>query len=136
MQSLVLLSLTVPALMEKWSVEELLAQVSALLSISIFNVHILSLTLLSIHPCPFLLCLVYPSLSYWLFLSLTCVYVCLSVDCGWSSWTQWSACSRTCDVGVRRRYRSGTNPPPAFGGRPCKGDRVGIDTCSIEPCFG
>ncbi|KAF3703311.1 SCO-spondin Precursor [Channa argus] len=59
-----------------------------------------------------------------------------SVDCGWSSWTQWSTCSRTCDVGVRRRYRSGTNPPPAFGGVPCKGDRVGIDTCSIEPCFG
>ncbi|TKS88049.1 SCO-spondin Precursor [Collichthys lucidus] len=58
------------------------------------------------------------------------------VDCGWSSWTQWSACSRTCDVGVRRRYRSGTNPPPASGGRPCKGDRIGIDTCSIEPCFG
>uniref|UniRef100_A0A665VKH1 SCO-spondin n=1 Tax=Echeneis naucrates TaxID=173247 RepID=A0A665VKH1_ECHNA len=58
------------------------------------------------------------------------------VDCGWSSWTQWSTCSRTCDVGVRRRYRSGTNPPPAFGGRPCKGDRIGIDTCSIEPCFG
>uniref|UniRef100_A0A8C9YCU5 SCO-spondin n=1 Tax=Sander lucioperca TaxID=283035 RepID=A0A8C9YCU5_SANLU len=56
------------------------------------------------------------------------------VDCGWSSWTQWSACSRTCDVGVRRRYRSETNPPPAFGGHPCKGDRVGIDTCSIEPC--
>ncbi|KAK2858572.1 hypothetical protein Q5P01_003192 [Channa striata] len=59
-----------------------------------------------------------------------------SVDCGWSSWTQWSTCSRTCDVGVRRRYRSGTNPSPAFGGLPCKGDRVGIDTCSIEPCFG
>uniref|UniRef100_A0A667YJF4 SCO-spondin n=1 Tax=Myripristis murdjan TaxID=586833 RepID=A0A667YJF4_9TELE len=58
------------------------------------------------------------------------------VDCGWSSWTQWSACSRTCDVGVRRRYRSGTNPPPSSGGRPCKGDRVGMDTCSIEPCFG
>ncbi|XP_029943604.1 SCO-spondin, partial [Salarias fasciatus] len=58
------------------------------------------------------------------------------VDCGWSSWTHWSSCSRTCDVGVRRRYRSGTNPPPAFGGRPCRGDRVGMDTCSIEPCFG
>ncbi|CAL9698264.1 unnamed protein product [Knipowitschia caucasica] len=58
------------------------------------------------------------------------------VDCGWSSWTQWSSCSRTCDVGVRRRYRSGTNPPPAFGGRPCRGERVGMDTCSVEPCFG
>ncbi|CAG5895700.1 unnamed protein product [Menidia menidia] len=58
------------------------------------------------------------------------------VDCGWSSWTQWSVCSRTCDVGVRRRYRSGTNPPPAFGGRPCKGERIQIDSCSLEPCLG
>ncbi|CAL8400400.1 unnamed protein product [Gadus morhua 'NCC'] len=57
------------------------------------------------------------------------------VDCGWSAWTQWSACSRTCDVGVRRRFRSGTNPPAVLGGRPCKGDRVGMDTCSVEPCF-
>ncbi|KAM6977691.1 SCO-spondin [Aplochiton taeniatus] len=58
------------------------------------------------------------------------------VDCGWSSWTPWSVCSRTCDVGVRRRYRSGTNPPAAFGGRSCRGERVGIDTCSLEPCYG
>ncbi|ROI48994.1 SCO-spondin [Anabarilius grahami] len=59
-----------------------------------------------------------------------------SVDCGWSEWTTWSACSRTCDVGIRRRYRSGTNPAPAFGGRACEGDRIGLDTCSITPCFG
>ncbi|XP_037550324.1 SCO-spondin-like [Nematolebias whitei] len=67
---------------------------------------------------------------------MKCGTVPCPVDCGWSSWTQWSACSQTCDVGVRRRYRSGTNPPLAFGGRPCKGERVGIDTCSIEPCLG
>ncbi|KAG9347866.1 hypothetical protein JZ751_003882, partial [Albula glossodonta] len=58
------------------------------------------------------------------------------VDCGWSSWTGWSMCSRTCDVGVRRRYRSGTNPMPAFGGRACVGDRVEMDMCSLEPCHG
>ncbi|KAF4095523.1 hypothetical protein G5714_023126 [Onychostoma macrolepis] len=58
------------------------------------------------------------------------------VDCGWSEWTAWSACSRTCDVGIRRRYRSGTNPAPAFGGRACEGERIGLDTCSITPCFG
>ncbi|KAI4898140.1 hypothetical protein NFI96_015403, partial [Prochilodus magdalenae] len=58
------------------------------------------------------------------------------VDCGWSEWTSWSACSRTCDVGIRRRYRSGTNPLSAFGGRPCEGDRIGLDTCSIYPCSG
>ncbi|XP_016091061.1 LOW QUALITY PROTEIN: SCO-spondin [Sinocyclocheilus grahami] len=58
------------------------------------------------------------------------------VDCGWSEWTAWSACSRTCDVGIRRRYRSGTDPAPAFGGRACEGERIGLDTCSITPCFG
>ncbi|XP_066544690.1 SCO-spondin [Amia ocellicauda] len=58
------------------------------------------------------------------------------VDCGWSGWTQWSACSRTCDVGVRRRYRSGTNPSPAFGGRVCEGSGVETDTCSLGPCQG
>uniref|UniRef100_H2LGR4 Subcommissural organ spondin n=1 Tax=Oryzias latipes TaxID=8090 RepID=H2LGR4_ORYLA len=67
--------------------------------------------------------------------TMECGSISCSVDCGWSSWTQWSSCSRTCDVGVRRRYRSGTNPPPAFGGHPCEGPRVGIDTCSIEPCL-
>uniref|UniRef100_A0A8C5EVT8 Uncharacterized protein n=1 Tax=Gouania willdenowi TaxID=441366 RepID=A0A8C5EVT8_GOUWI len=54
----------------------------------------------------------------------------IPLDCNWSIWTQWSSCSRTCDVGVRRRYRSGTNPAPAFGGLPCSGDRVGIDSCT------
>ncbi|KAG5268284.1 hypothetical protein AALO_G00210820 [Alosa alosa] len=58
------------------------------------------------------------------------------VDCGWSVWTQWSACSRTCDVGIRRRFRSATNPPVAFGGQPCLGDRVELDTCSVKPCHG
>ncbi|TSK16074.1 SCO-spondin [Bagarius yarrelli] len=58
------------------------------------------------------------------------------VDCGWSEWTSWSACSRTCDVGIRRRYRSGTNPSPAFGGLPCVGDRAELDTCSVYPCSG
>lgn len=59
-----------------------------------------------------------------------------AVDCGWSEWTSWSSCSRTCDVGIRRRYRSGTNPAPAYGGRACEGERIGLDTCSITPCFG
>lgn len=69
---------------------------------------------------------------------LICFYLFLfsAVDCGWSEWTAWSACSRTCDVGIRRRYRSGTNPAPAFGGRACEGERIGLDTCSITPCFG
>ncbi|XP_069815842.1 SCO-spondin-like [Dendropsophus ebraccatus] len=58
------------------------------------------------------------------------------VDCGWSNWTPWSSCSRTCNVGTRRRYRSGTNPTAAFGGQPCEGSNVAIEFCSLQPCKG
>lgn len=110
---------TAPALMEKWSV----AQGPALVSSCISHLQCFS-------------CLPFSSLSIILHVFFCVCFLFFAVDCGWSSWTQWSACSRTCDVGVRRRYRSGTNPPAAFGGGRCIGDRVGIDTCSIEPCFG
>ncbi|TRY86465.1 hypothetical protein DNTS_025550, partial [Danionella cerebrum] len=49
-------------------------------------------------------------------------------------WKSTLSC-RTCDVGIRRRYRSGTNPAPAFGGQLCKGERIELDTCSVKPCF-
>ncbi|XP_069066851.1 SCO-spondin-like [Pleurodeles waltl] len=58
------------------------------------------------------------------------------VDCGWSIWTIWSSCSRTCNVGTRRRYRSGTNPPAAYGGLECEGSNVEIEFCSLQPCRG
>lgn len=107
---------TVPAIMEKWCVAQGLALVSSCISHrSIFS---------------------HPSFSFRTVILNEFFSFSFPVDCGWSSWTQWSACSRSCDVGVRRRYRSGTNPPAAFGGRRCIGDKVGIDTCSIEPCFG
>ncbi|KAM5157512.1 SCO-spondin-like [Mantella aurantiaca] len=58
------------------------------------------------------------------------------VDCGWSDWTWWSSCSRTCNVGTRRRYRSGSNPAAVFGGRMCEGSGVAIEFCSLQPCKG
>ncbi|XP_030052234.1 SCO-spondin [Microcaecilia unicolor] len=57
-----------------------------------------------------------------------------AVDCSWSSWTLWSSCSRSCNVGTRRRYRSGTNPPATFGGLDCVGPNVDIEFCSLQPC--
>ncbi|XP_068790174.1 SCO-spondin-like [Struthio camelus] len=56
------------------------------------------------------------------------------VHCGWSSWTAWSACSRSCNVGTRRRYRTGSTPPAAFGGRDCRGPGVEMEFCSLQPC--
>ncbi|OWK06839.1 SSPO [Cervus elaphus hippelaphus] len=56
------------------------------------------------------------------------------VACGWSPWTPWSLCSRSCNVGVRRRFRAGTAPPAAFGGAACQGPNMEAEFCSLRPC--
>ncbi|XP_063157945.1 SCO-spondin-like [Candoia aspera] len=59
-----------------------------------------------------------------------------SADCGWSAWTAWSACSRTCNVGTQRRYRSSSEPSVSAGGQQCQGSNVEIEFCSLQPCQG
>lgn len=54
----------------------------------------------------------------------------LPIDGGWSDWGAWSTCSVTCDMGKRSRYRSCSNPAPAYGGQFCKDFPV-----QFEPCF-
>ncbi|XP_070371679.1 SCO-spondin isoform X2 [Equus asinus] len=58
------------------------------------------------------------------------------VACGWSPWTPWSVCSRSCNVGLRRRFRAGTAPPAAFGGPACQGPDMEAEFCSLRPCQG
>ncbi|XP_078198084.1 SCO-spondin isoform X14 [Callithrix jacchus] len=58
------------------------------------------------------------------------------VACGWSPWTPWSLCSRSCNVGIRRRFRAGTAPPAAFGGAECQGPSMEAEFCSLWPCRG
>ncbi|XP_068828902.1 LOW QUALITY PROTEIN: SCO-spondin-like [Capricornis sumatraensis] len=58
------------------------------------------------------------------------------VACGWSPWTPWSLCSRSCNVGVRWRFRAGTAPPAAFGGAACQGPNMEAEFCSLQPCGG
>ncbi|XP_015268441.1 PREDICTED: SCO-spondin [Gekko japonicus] len=58
------------------------------------------------------------------------------VDCGWSTWTPWSTCSRTCNVGTRRRFRSGSEPAASAGGHLCQGPNVEIEFCSLQACPG
>jgi semaphorin 5 len=54
---------------------------------------------------------------------------------GWTEWSDWSACSQSCDIGMRQRRRSCGNPSPAFGGRICVGLDVDNQYCSdLPPC--
>ncbi|KAM9077004.1 LOW QUALITY PROTEIN: SCO-spondin-like [Megaptera novaeangliae] len=38
------------------------------------------------------------------------------VACGWSAWSSWGPCDRSCGSGVRARFRSPSRPPAASGG--------------------
>ncbi|KAL2078584.1 hypothetical protein ACEWY4_026269 [Coilia grayii] len=57
-------------------------------------------------------------------------------DGGWSSWSKFGSCSRTCGGGVRSRSRQCNNPPPAYGGRDCPGSAFDYQMCNTEDCPG
>ncbi|KAJ7365624.1 hypothetical protein OS493_002332 [Desmophyllum pertusum] len=56
------------------------------------------------------------------------------VDGHWGRWSDWRPCSKTCNDGVRTRFRTCTNPPPAHGGRFCPGSADGQDMCILKRC--
>ncbi|XP_067827742.1 A disintegrin and metalloproteinase with thrombospondin motifs 17 [Heptranchias perlo] len=56
------------------------------------------------------------------------------VDGDWSTWSQWSMCSRTCGTGARFRQRKCDNPPPGPGGTNCQGGSVEHKVCENLPC--
>ncbi|XP_068624023.1 protein madd-4-like [Battus philenor] len=47
---------------------------------------------------------------------------------GWSQWSEWSLCSRTCDGGVSRQLRTCSSPSG------CRGEPVRYKICNMQPC--
>jgi len=59
------------------------------------------------------------------------------VNGSWGPWSQWSICSRTCDIGQRRRIRRCDSPAPSNGGQHCNfsGDSaVDVVNCKMDDC--
>ncbi|KAK3738877.1 hypothetical protein QZH41_014661 [Actinostola sp. cb2023] len=57
-----------------------------------------------------------------------------SVDGGWSGYSSWPACSKTCGGGTQRRTRTCTNPAPAHGGKDCVGPAAETRECNKNVC--
>ncbi|KAL9971012.1 hypothetical protein ACROYT_G023488 [Oculina patagonica] len=53
---------------------------------------------------------------------------------GWSGWSVWSSCSRSCGSGSTTRRRTCTAPPPSYGGADCAGEGQERKACKIQDC--
>ena len=62
----------------------------------------------------------------------------IPVHGGYSQWSNWSVCSKSCDGGNQRRSRTCTNPPNANGGKNCSRLGGAVDTrkCNTQKCPG
>ncbi|KAH9492582.1 Contactin-associated protein-like 2 [Bulinus truncatus] len=60
------------------------------------------------------------------------VWVDISVDGSWLSWSQWTSCSTTCGGGQQRKNR--LCQEPLFGGKPCDGLNAEYLRCSENSC--
>ncbi|XP_068756342.1 matrilin-2-like isoform X2 [Montipora capricornis] len=57
------------------------------------------------------------------------------VDGGFTEWSDWSECSKTCGGGTKSRERECTNPTPQGNGRPCEGDTEETTQCNMQKCL-
>lgn len=57
-----------------------------------------------------------------------------AVDGGFTEWTPFSDCDKTCGLGVKKRTRTCTNPPPSHGGKNCEGPVDEVEVCNVKPC--
>ena len=59
-----------------------------------------------------------------------------STDGGYTQWSKWSSCDKTCGGGIQTRSRVCTNPVPEFGGRDCTelGTAFGRQKCNEQTC--
>lgn len=67
---------------------------------------------------------------------VNCWHCYLSVDGGYTEWSEFSECTVTCGGGVRERTRECSNPAPENNGIDCEklGPAKESDICNNEAC--
>ena len=61
---------------------------------------------------------------------------CNLVHGGWSRWSGWTSCTKSCGTGSQERFRGCTNPRPKHGGRLCTGQTRDKRNCNKKQCPG
>ncbi|PFX30360.1 hemicentin-1-like isoform X2 [Stylophora pistillata] len=56
------------------------------------------------------------------------------VNGNWSTWTDWTLCSKVCNGGEQTRSRECNNPAPQHGGNDCLGDKRETRPCNLFAC--
>lgn len=56
------------------------------------------------------------------------------MDGGWSEWSDWEECTKTCGGGTGVRHRQCNNPTPNMSGRPCVGRSTSVVNCNEHEC--
>lgn len=56
------------------------------------------------------------------------------IDGHWGRWSDWGSCSKTCNDGIRKRFRRCDNPSPTHGGKDCQGYERGQEMCILKRC--
>ncbi|XP_060563197.1 SCO-spondin-like [Ruditapes philippinarum] len=64
----------------------------------------------------------------------TCTGSPCTINGGWSAWTEFGECSRSCGTGVVFRRRLCNNPSPQNGGLNCTGSAQAFKTCLKSEC--
>ena len=59
-----------------------------------------------------------------------------AVHGGWSRWSGWGPCSKSCGTGSQERSRSCTQPAPKYGGKSCPGTAGEKRMCNKQACPG
>ncbi|XP_027058955.1 A disintegrin and metalloproteinase with thrombospondin motifs adt-1-like isoform X3 [Pocillopora damicornis] len=63
-----------------------------------------------------------------------CVRHPCAVDGGWSVWSEWNSCSKSCGTGLQERSRNCTQPAPMHNGKPCEGEPWENRPCNVHAC--
>ena len=66
-----------------------------------------------------------------------CAKFCLTflVDCQWSTYGEWSECSKSCEGGFMTSNRTKIGEP-MFGGKECDGNETRTEVCNMNSCPG